>query len=307
MTETTQPTRSALSIWRQAVRTFSFTAHIVPILVGAMLALYYDGPVMWGLFALVIVCSLLFHIGTNLLNDYFDHRKGVDLDYTFGSSRVIQDGLLTARQVLAGGWLAYAIGIALGFVLIYYRGLPMFILGLVGFLGGVFYTAEPIACKYKALGDFLVFALMGPLMVIGSYFALTGSYEPVVLYVSLPVGFLVAAILASNNYRDIAHDTKARIKTLASVLGYTGAKVEYCLLVLGAYIAVVLMVVLGVAEPWTLLVLLSLPSALKNINTIRLNQPGQIEAVALIDQATAQLHLLFGLLLIVGLILGALI
>jgi len=69
VTETTQPTRSAFSVWRQAVRTFSFTAHIVPICVGAMLALYYDGPVMWGLFALVIVCSLLFHIGTNLLSD----------------------------------------------------------------------------------------------------------------------------------------------------------------------------------------------------------------------------------------------
>ncbi len=307
MTETTQPTRSALSIWLQAVRTFSFTAHIVPICVGAMLALYYDGPVMWWLFALVIVCSLLFHIGTNLLSDYFDYKKGVDQDYTFGSSGVIQDGLLTARQVLAGGWAAYAISIALGFVLIYYRGLPMFIIGLVGFLGGVFYTAGPIAYKYKALGDIMVFALMGPLMVIGSYFALTGSYEPAVFYVSLPVGFLVAAILLGNNYRDIAHDTEAGIKTLASALGHTGAKVEYYLLVLGAYAAVAAMVIFGVLEPWALLVFLSLPPALKNINTVRANQPGQIEAVALIDQQTAQVHLLFGLLLIVGLILGAVI
>ncbi|UCD38851.1 MAG: 1,4-dihydroxy-2-naphthoate octaprenyltransferase [Fidelibacterota bacterium] len=307
MTTDTQPVRSRFSIWLQAVRPFSYTAHIVPIVVGAMLALYYEGQVMWALFPVVVVCSLLFHTGTNLLNDYFDYRKGVDQDYTYGSSKVVFEGLLTARQVMAGGWVAYIIGIALGFILIWVRGLPMFYLGLVGFLGGVFYTAGPIAYKYHALGDFLVFALMGPLMVIGSYFALTGSYEVSILYVSLPVGFLVAAILASNNYRDIAHDTQAGIKTFASVLGPAGAKVEYFVLVLGAYLAIVLMVVYQVVELWALLVFVSLPSAWKNLTAVRSNRPGEVEAVALIDQQTAQVHLQFGILLVVGLILGAVI
>ncbi|UCH11468.1 MAG: prenyltransferase, partial [Fidelibacterota bacterium] len=198
-------------------------------------------------------------------------------------------------------------GIALGFILIWVRGLPMFYLGLVGFLGGVFYTAGPIAYKYHALGDLLVFALMGPLMVIGSYFALTGSYEVSILYVSLPVGFLVAAILAANNYRDIAHDREAGIKTFASMLGYTGAKVEYSLLVLGAYVTVVLMVVFQILEPWALLVLVSLPPAWKNLRAVWANTPGEVEAVAMTDQQTAQVHLQFGILLVIGLIIGAVI
>ena len=79
----------------------------------------------------------------------------------------------------------------------------------------LFYTGKPIGYKYIALGDFLVFTLMGPLMVIGSYYVLTGDYNTNVLYVSLPVGFLVAAILHANNLRGIVHDTQANVKTLA--------------------------------------------------------------------------------------------
>ncbi len=84
--------RSGFSIWLQAVRAFSFTAHIVPIFVGAMLALYFEGPVNWWLFPLVVLCSLLFHTGTNLVSDYYDYKNGVAQDYTFGSSKVIGEG-----------------------------------------------------------------------------------------------------------------------------------------------------------------------------------------------------------------------
>ena len=305
MTEVQGSQRSTLSIWVQAVRAFSFPAHIVPVLVGAMLALNYQGETKWWLFPIVLVCALLFHTGTNLLSDYFDYKKGVDQDYTYGSSKVIFEGLLTERQVMMGGWVAYLIGIALGIVLIWVRGLPIFYLGLVGFLGGVFYTAGPVGYKYRALGDFLVFALMGPLMVIGSYFVLTGSYSIEVLYTSLPVGCLVAAILAANNYRDIAHDREAGIKTLASLLGYRGAKIWYSLLVLGAFLSVVIMVIYRVNNPWTLLVVFSLPQAYKNVDTLRRNKPGKIESIALLDQQTAQVHMQFGVLLAIGLIIGA--
>lgn len=312
--------RSTFSVWIQAVRAFSFTASMVPIFVGAMLALSYDlpspaeagsakagGDVRWVLFPLVVVCSLLFHAGTNLVSDYFDFQRGVDRKNTFGSSGVLVNGLLQPKQILNAGLLMFGLGFVLGLILVWFRGMPIFWLGVIGLLGGFFYTGKPIGYKYLALGDFLVFTLMGPLMVIGSYYVLTGDYTTNVLYVSLPIGFLVAAILHANNLRDIVHDTHANVRTLANLVGLKGAKIEYYFLVGGAYVSVIVMVLTSVVKPWALLVLLSLPPAMKNVKAISNAREDAGAEIAMIDVQTAQHHFLFGLLLIVGLILSAVV
>lgn len=296
--------RSAVSLWFQAVRPFSFTAHIVPILVGAMLATNYHGEVSWSLFILVALCSLLFHAGTNLVSDYYDYKKEVDRDGTYGSSGVLLGGLLNPQIVLKVGLLLFGIGFALGLIMVNVRGLPILYLGIVGLLGGVFYCATPIGYKYIGLGDFLVFMLMGPLMVIGSYFVLTGDYNNNVLYVSLPIGFLVTAILNANNLRDINADAQAKIKTFANVIGLTGSKIEYFLLVLGAYLSVIVMVSTGILQPYALIVFLSVPPALKNLKAVSGAELDKSSEIAMIDIQTAQHHFLFGILLAIGILLS---
>src|SRR5207253_3246310 len=77
-------------------------------------------------------------------------------------------------------------------------------LGLVGFVGGYFYPAPPFQYKYRALGLPLVFLLMGPVMVGGAYYAVTGTFDANLIVVSLPVGLLVTAILHGNEWRDVA-------------------------------------------------------------------------------------------------------
>jgi hypothetical protein len=94
-TSTVDQKRSLPSVWFQATRPFSLTASVLPVVIGAVLAASAQGPVDWPLFPLIVVCSLLFHIGTNMVSDYFDYRRGVDRDETFGSSRVLLEGLLT--------------------------------------------------------------------------------------------------------------------------------------------------------------------------------------------------------------------
>ncbi|MGO9118153.1 MAG: 1,4-dihydroxy-2-naphthoate octaprenyltransferase [Desulfomonilaceae bacterium] len=292
-----QGNKSSLSAWLQAVRTFSFTASMVPVFIGGILAFSFSGSVAWHLFPLVVICSLLFHSATNVISDYFDFSKGVDRDYTFGGSRVILEGLLSPNQVLIGGVLLFAAGVILGVILVAYRGLPILLLGFIGLIGGYFYTGRPVAYKYVALGDLLVFTLMGPLMVIGSYFVLTGTYERRVLCVSLPVGFLVTAILHANNLRDIIHDSQARVKTVANVIGLKAAKFEYFALVGGAYLAVVLMVLAQTLQPLSLIVFLSFPLALRTLKTVYSHRTYKPDAIAFADVQTAQLHLAFGILL----------
>ena len=292
----------------QAIRPFSFSASLVPVLVGAMFALYYfEGEILWYLFPIIIFASLLLHSGTNLISEYYDLEKGVDRKDTFGSSRVLVEDLLPPKTVLKAGYVSFLIGFILGLVLVYVHGLPILYLGLFGIAGGIFYTGKPIGYKYVALGDILVFLLMGPLMVVGSYFSLTGSFDWNVAIVSLPIGFLVTAILNANNIRDIKHDTEAKVKTLATILGIGAAKKEYYILVFGAYLSVVLMVLFGLLEYWALIVIISLPVAIKNAKDISLAQVNNPETIAIMDIKTAQLHMQFGLLLTISLLLSAIL
>lgn len=291
--------------WMQGIRVFSLTASLIPVLVGGGLAMGYEGAVLWWLFPLVLLCSVLFQAGTNTVGDYFDYKYEVDKDYTYGSSRVIVDGLLKAKSLLSAGLILFAVGAAIGIVFIAVRGPAIFALGVTGLLGGYFYAAKPVALKHRALGDVSVFILMGPLMVIGSYLVLTGSFSWEALLVSLPVGCLVAAILYANNLRDIQHDGEAHIKTLAGILGYRRGKVIYYALVFGAYGVVTALAAGGVLAWWSLLTFVSMPLAVKNVRAIANNADGSADRIAGLDVETAKLHLAFGLLLTISIVLGA--
>lgn len=299
--------RGGLSVWWQALRAYSFPASVVPVLVGAALALDSGGGAYWGLLPVVLVCSVLFHAGTNVINDYFDFVRGVDKDNTYnGSSGVLTKGLLRPPEVFVYGVSLFAAGVLLGLVLLYYHGLPMLLLGGAGLLGGYLYTGGPKGYKYLALGDVLVFLLMGPLMVVGSFYALTGGITPTVFLASLPVGSLVAAIMAVNNHRDAANDQEAEVRTLSNVIGFRASKIENLLLPVSAYLFVALMALFGILSAWSLLVFLSLPLALANLRDIKNSGEESARELSYLVVRTAQLHLVFGALLSAGIVISAL-
>jgi 1,4-dihydroxy-2-naphthoate octaprenyltransferase len=124
-----------------------------------------------------------------------------------------------------------------------------------------------------------------------------------VLFVSIPLGLLVAGILQANNLRDIIHDRKANIKTLATVFGESFAKGEYIFLIVGAYLTVVILVIMNILTPWALIVFLSLPPAIKNMSMIRGVKIEDTGKIAMLDAMTAQLTLMFGVLLSISIIL----
>lgn len=301
----TAPERTQFSLWMQAVRPFSFTASLIPILIGMALAITNPVSVInWALFPIVLIGGILLQAGTNLVSEYYDLQKGVDRTDTLGSSRVLVDGLMEPQKVLRAGMLCFVVTFLMGMVLVMERGLPIFILGIVGILGGMFYTGKPIGYKYLALGDILVFFLMGPLMVIGSYFSLTGLFSWDIFQISIPIGLLVTAIMHANNIRDIKDDTKANAKTMASVLGIKTAKIYYFALELAAYLTILSLYLIGTLEVWTLIVFISIIPAIANMKEIAKAEVENPEKVMMIDVKTAQHHLLFGVLLIVGLILS---
>src|SRR5437667_4026119 len=193
---------SSLKKWVQAVRVFSFTASLIPCLLGAMLALLFaKGPQLWYLLPFIIISSVCLQAATNLIGDYYDYKKGADTTDSLGGSRVLVDNLLQPKQLFNGGLFFFFLAVIFGLPIILARGEIILALGLIGIVMGFCYTGWPIGYKYYGLGDFFVFILMGPLMVVGTFFSLTGNYTPTILYASLPIGFLVTGILQANNLR----------------------------------------------------------------------------------------------------------
>ena len=295
-----------VKLWIRAVRPFAYSASLIPVALGGLWA-FREGPINWVDFVLAILAGMLFHTGTNLANDYYDFKKGVDRPGTFGSSGILVAGLMRPEQILRGGIVAFVLGILVGFYLVAQAGWPILALGVAGFLGGFFYTAAPFNYKYHALGELGVFIMMGVLMVLGGYLVQGRPFNWGVVLFSLPIGLLVAAILHANDIRDIADDRAADIRTMAILFGKKSATVIYDVMVGGAFVIVGLMVAVRMLSPWGLLVFITLPLGLKNMKIIHRARGERSTALAMMDVATAQLHLAFGVLLCAGLLLARLI
>jgi 1,4-dihydroxy-2-naphthoate octaprenyltransferase len=295
--------KSRIKVWLIAVRPFAYSASVVPVVLGTVLA-YLEGAFDLLLFVFALAASVLLHTGTNLVNDSFDFVKGIDTPPSFGSSKMITSGILTASQVHRAGILCFFLATVIGLYLVITIGVTILILGIVGILGGYFYTARPFHYKYHGFGDFLVFLLMGPLMVWGSYFVQTQAYRLYPLLFSLPVGFLVAAILVSNNIRDIEHDSEVGIRTVSIALGFSRSKWEYLFLVLGAFLVILILVLSGTASPFLLFAFIAFPSAYRVMRRILRTQQDKTRELATVDIQSAQLHLQVGGLMIIGLMVS---
>lgn len=298
----------SLSLWMRAIRPFSYTAVIAPVLIGAMSArVFSDSPNQWHLLPLILIATILLQMGGNLRSEYYDYANNVDTKDTYGSTRVLVDGLMTPKSILRASNIAFLAGASIGLILTLIKGdLLILWLGLIGLVCGSFYGAKPLRLKYIALGDLTIFLSFGPLLVFGSYFTISGEANPYILLSAAPISFLVIAILHANNTRDIKHDRIANIKTVANILGVKGSIYYYNSLVLGAYIALILLALFNILPYWTLLAFISLPSALKNIKQIRGAKLDNPEIIENLDVATAQNHLLFGLLMSIGLLVASL-
>lgn len=284
-------------VWWKAARPFSWTASLIPVVLGTALAVRDGSPLNLFHFIIGLISAVILQAATNMVSDYFDYIKGVDSAGSYGSSRVLVSGELTPAQVYRGALFLFGVGAALGVWLASAVGWSLLYFGLAALLGGYFYCGDPLGYKYHALGELFVFLLMGPLMVGGAYFVQAGHISSAALVAALPVGFLVTAILYANNLRDITDDHQAGIKTLAILLGPGRGVRLMPVLVWGAYLSLFPLGLAGLL-PWaSLLALATLPLAWR---LLKLFQGEYNRAkLAMADVFTAQLHLVFGLLLAV--------
>ena len=287
----------------EIARPFSFTASTIPVLSAGALAFVQNKFEAAPFFA-SLAASVLLHVGTNITNEIYDVRNGIDSITSPRASQALLKGRLTEHEAFGFIQGSFVLAILFGIALIAMRGWPIALLGLIGLLLGYGYTAPPFQYKYKAIGLPMVFILMGPLMVMGAYYAITGSLDWSSLIVSLPIGLLVTAILHGNEWRDITDDARYGIGTLSALMGRKWAHITYLSLITGAFIVVILGVLFRALPVTSLLALLSLPLLIYLVGASQLGINGQQRAIAKIDLDTAKLHAAFGILYVIGILLG---
>ncbi len=289
-----------------------FTASVIPVILGASAAWSETGIFSPAVFALTLVAGMCLHAGTNIANDYFDHKSGDDeINVEFvrpfsGGSRMIQKGLLSPREVLVESLVLFAIGGAIGLYLAVTRGLAILVLGVVGAFCGFFYTAPPFNIAARGIGELTVGLNFGTLMVLGAYYVQTGRFSTAALVASLPVGILIADVLYINEFPDYAADKAVGKTHLVVRLGKERAAWGYLALTLAAYVSILVPVIARAVPPYCLLGLVTLPIAMKAINVAVTNYADSPK-LAPANAATIQLHMLTGLLVSAGFVLDRLI
>lgn len=297
--------RRRMGNWMTGARTISLLGSVVPVVLGIAAAWRQTGGIAWLAGILTLIAAVSIQAGTNLLNDYFDHRTGNDeANREFvrpfsGGSRVIQLGLMTPVETLLLGsglaLVAAAIGIGLAVT-----GSPWVLaIGAAGLISGVFYSARPIFWAGRGLGEVMVALNYGVLMTAGAFYVQAGEVTGDVLLASIPVALLIALVLFVNQFPDYNADVRTGKRTLVVRLGRARAARLYPVLGAAPYVAIVALVATSVLPAAALAALAGLPLVV-NASRIALKHHDEPFELAPANALTAIAHLTSGLLLALG-------
>ena len=280
-----------LRAWIKASRVKFFIATLIPLILGGVIAAkagYWDTQI-W---LVVLVASFLVHLNTNLANDYFDFFSGADSGDSIGGTRVIQSGLITPNQIRNVLILFYFISLLCGLWLLWKTKLMWLIaVMLFSFFSSLFYTAPPFKYGYRALGEVFVGINMGPIMVAGTASVLMGEISFEAIWISLPIGLMVAFILYYQSLSDIYDDSSVGKTTIAVLLGRNRFIRGYRIFGLASILSIMLLVGFNVLSPlaylsvFTIFFLVKLDRYIVNVKEIHLlhDQGGPVRMFYLIN------------------------
>jgi 1,4-dihydroxy-2-naphthoate octaprenyltransferase len=290
-----------VKFWLLAFRVKTLTAAVVPIIVGTALVKAMGYPILWWVSAYALLSALSIQIATNLFNDAIDFKKGADSDQRLGPARMTQSGSLSFRRVLALGFVFLGLAFLFGLPLVIHGGWPIVLVGVTSLFLAYAYTGGPFPLAYLGLGDLFVILFFGLIAVGGIYYLHTMSFEAAAGVAGLQMGFLCAVLIVINNLRDLEQDRRANKKTLQVRMGAGFGRFELAFLIVTSFLFLNYWWVLGERLAATLPLLL-LPLGLLIIRWVYKTPPSAKYNDFL--AFSALLHLGFGVLLSLGLILG---
>jgi len=213
-----------VSRWLIATRSAVFIMTAISCAIGALLA-FGDGLFYWPAFLACFVGLVFAHASNNLINDFTDHKKGIDKDNYYRSQygpQPLEHGLMTERQLLIYIALTGLIALSTGVYLVAITGLATLYLFLAGVFFVLFYT-WPL--KYIGLGEPSVLVVWGPLMIGGTYFVVSGGvWNWDVVLISLAYAIGPTTVLFGKHTDKLDQDKEKRVHTLPVIIGESAAR-----------------------------------------------------------------------------------
>lgn len=298
---TPEPNKSKRQVWWQLTRPHTLTAAFAPVFIGTALAMTHTA-INLSMFGAMLLACLLVQAATNMFNEYYDFKRGLDNEQSVGiGGAIVRDGI-KPTTVLRAAFSLYGLSLLLGVYICMNSSWWLALIGLICMAAGYFYTGGPFPIAYTPFGEIVAGLFMGVIIILISFFIQVGHITTQSVLVSIPTAILVGAILLANNIRDLDGDKEFGRKTLAILLGKKGAIVLLASMFTIAYAWTIGLVVFSWSSPWILIVIISIPKAIKAVKGfIGKTLPMQMMPAM---KATAQTNTIYGFLLSIGLFIG---
>lgn len=295
------PKRPHWKVWWQLTRPHTLTAGFVPVLIGTALAIQ-DHKIDSMLFVAMMLASLLIQAATNMFNEYYDFKRGLDNEESVGiGGAIVREGI-SPKTVMGIALALYAISVLIGVYICMESSWWIAAIGVLCMAAGYLYTGGPVPIAYTPFGEIVAGFFMGVLIILISFYIQSGTVTTTAVFVSIPIAILVGAILLANNIRDLDGDKEYGRKTLAILLGRKGAIYLLAAMFVTSYAWVVGLIAAGQVSFWLLLVFLSVPKAVKATKGF-IGKTAPIQMMPAM-KATAQTNTIFGFLLSFGLFIS---
>lgn len=290
--------------WWMLLRPHTLVASFVPVFLGTTVAMSYESFHFTRFFVMLISCFLI-QTSANLFNEYYDYKKGQDDEHTVGNGGAIVRNGMKPGFILFLAIFLYVLAILGGVYLCmdvnnWWIGL----LGIISMLVGYLYTGGPYPIAYTPFGEIMAGFFMGGIITYISFYIQAGFISSFIVYVSIPVMVLVGNLLLANSIRDLEPDKANERLTLAILLGRKGALVLFAAAFIFAYAWEIALIFTVQATPWILIILLSVPEAIKAVRRFI----GKSVPITMVPamKATSKALTFFGLLLAIAFLISLL-
>jgi len=283
------------------LRPHTLTASFIPVFVGTMLALV-DGVFDFSLFVAMLLASMLIQSATNMFNEYFDYKRGLDNEDSVGiGGTIIRDGI-APKVVLRLGYAFFGLAVLLGVFICMFSSWWIAVVGSVCMIVGYLYTGGPHPIAYTPFGEIFAGIMMGTVIIGISYFIQTGRVTSDVLFLSIPTALFISCLLLANNIRDLKGDKENGRKTIAILLGRRNAIVLEAGAFVFIYVITIYFVVSGMLPWWSFLTFLSMIKAFSAIKKFKGKKTSAEMLPAMVD--TGKANTIYGVMLGVSLLLS---
>ena len=282
----TNDIKNKIAIWAIAIRTKFLLSTIVAVANGVIVALWKDGvfdPFYTIMTFLGVICL---HISVDLLNDYWDSKKGIDSNTIrtkfSGGTGVIPNKQLNSRSVLLAGILFLILGFLIGIYFVTVRGIAILIILLFATTAVFFYSTQLVSF---GLGELFV-GIKGMMIVLGSYLVQTGFIDSSAVWLGVIVGMISSSVIITTSFPDFEADRRSGRRTIVIVLGKRKTSKIIPILVGSAYFIIIMAVIYSLLPQSVLVSLFSLPIALKGIMSLLEEQDDLARLVLIMHNIT---------------------